>query len=65
MLFVYFLFFEFGIQNVSDFVLPGIKTEVTDDDDEYFKNLIVGVVKTKSHIVEELLVLNLFSIKFT
>ena len=55
---------EFGIQNESDFVLPDVVTEDVDDDDEYFKNLIVRVVETKSHIVQELLVKLFFSIKF-
>ena len=48
---------EFGIQNESEIVLPDIVAEDGyDGDDEYFRNLIVRVVETKSHIVEELLV---------
>ena len=47
---------EFRIQNESDFVHPDVVTEDADDDEDYFRNLIVRVVETKSHIVEELLV---------
>lgn len=49
---------EFGIQEDSEIALPdvGLEDEQDVDDNEFAREIIVRVVETNTHIVEQLLV---------